>query len=65
MPKGLKNQSRGWVPTSLSWKAQMAEEVFFNELSNSLFNVNKSLKKVAKVFPSKNKMESLEWLMRR
>lgn len=37
----------------------------FNELSNRLFNVDESLKKVAKVFPSEDEMESLEWLLRR
>ena len=37
----------------------------FNELSNRLFDVDESLKKVAKVFPSEDEMESLEWLLRR
>lgn len=37
----------------------------FNELSNRLFDVDECLKKVAKVFPSEDEMESLEWLMRR
>jgi hypothetical protein len=37
----------------------------FNELSNRLFDVDESLKKVAKVFPSEEEMESLEWLTRR
>ncbi|KAL3786283.1 hypothetical protein ACHAW5_001861 [Stephanodiscus triporus] len=37
----------------------------FNELSNRLFDVDESLKKVAKVFPSEDEMESLEWLTRR
>ena len=37
----------------------------FNELSNRLFDVDESLKKVAKVFPDEDEMESLEWLLRR
>ena len=37
----------------------------FNELSNRLFDVDESLKKVAKVFPSEDEMESLEWLMKK
>lgn len=37
----------------------------FNELSNRLFDVDESLKKVAKVFPDEEEMESLEWLLRR
>jgi len=37
----------------------------FNELSNRLFDVDESLKNVAKVFPSEDEMESLEWLLRR
>lgn len=37
----------------------------FNELSNRLFDVDESLKKVAKVFPEEEEMESLEWLLRR
>eukprot|EP00571_Detonula_confervacea_P013149 CAMPEP_0172310344 /NCGR_PEP_ID=MMETSP1058-20130122/11431_1 /TAXON_ID=83371 /ORGANISM="Detonula confervacea, Strain CCMP 353" /LENGTH=385 /DNA_ID=CAMNT_0013023139 /DNA_START=95 /DNA_END=1252 /DNA_ORIENTATION=+ len=37
----------------------------FNELSNRLFDVDETLKKVAKVFPSEDEMESLEWLLRR
>ena len=36
----------------------------FNELSNRLFDVDESLKKVAKVFPDEDEMESLEWLLR-
>ena len=31
----------------------------FNELSNRLFDVDESLKKVAKVFPDEDEMESL------
>ncbi len=37
----------------------------FNELSNRLFDVDESLKKVAKVFPSEEEMESLEWLLKK
>lgn len=37
----------------------------FNELSNRLFDVDESLKKVAKVFPSEDEMESLEWLLKK
>mmetsp|Transcript_33274 Transcript_33274/g.56563 ORF Transcript_33274/g.56563 Transcript_33274/m.56563 type:complete len:182 (-) Transcript_33274:194-739(-) len=37
----------------------------FNELSNRLFDVDESLKKVAKVFPEEEEMDSLEWLLRR
>ncbi|KAL3808441.1 hypothetical protein ACHAXA_003372 [Cyclostephanos tholiformis] len=36
-----------------------------NELSNRLFDVDESLKKVAKVFPSEEEIESLEWLTKR
>jgi len=37
----------------------------FNELSNRLFDVDESLKKVAKVFPDEDEMESLEWLLKK
>ncbi|KAL7476490.1 hypothetical protein ACHAW6_002348 [Cyclotella cf. meneghiniana] len=37
----------------------------FNELSNRLFDVDESLKKVANVFPSEDEMESLEWLLKK
>lgn len=37
----------------------------FNELSNRLFDVDESLKKVANVFPSEGELESLEWLLKR
>mmetsp|Transcript_16460 Transcript_16460/g.34576 ORF Transcript_16460/g.34576 Transcript_16460/m.34576 type:complete len:341 (+) Transcript_16460:117-1139(+) len=37
----------------------------FNELSNRLFDVDESLKKVANVFPSEEEMESLEWLLKK
>ena len=37
----------------------------FNELSNRLFDVDESLKKVAKVFPSEDELESLEWLLKK
>ena len=37
----------------------------FNELSNRLFDVDESLKKVATVFPSEDEMESLEWLIKK
>jgi hypothetical protein len=37
----------------------------FNELSNRLFDVDETLKKVAKVFPSEDEMESLEWLLKK
>ena len=36
-----------------------------NELSNRLFDVDETLKKVASVFPSEDEMESLDWLLRR
>jgi predicted nucleic acid-binding Zn-ribbon protein len=36
-----------------------------NELSNRLFDVDESLKKVANVFPKEEEMESWEWLLRR
>lgn len=37
----------------------------FNELSNRLFDVDESLKKVANVFPSEVELESLEWLLKK
>lgn len=37
----------------------------FNELSNRLFDVDETLKKVAKVFPSEDEMESIEWLLKK
>lgn len=37
----------------------------FNELSNRLFDVDESLKKVANVFPSEDEMESLEWILKK
>jgi hypothetical protein len=37
----------------------------FNELSNRLFDVDESLKKVANVFPSEDELESLEWLLKK
>lgn len=37
----------------------------FNELSNRLFDVDESLKKVANVFPSEGELESLEWLLKK
>jgi len=36
-----------------------------NELSNRLFDVDESLKKVAKIFPEEDELNSLEWLLRR
>lgn len=37
----------------------------FNELSNRLFDVDETLKKVANVFPSEDELESLEWLLKK
>jgi len=37
----------------------------FNELSNRLFDVDETLKKVANVFPSEGELESLEWLLKK
>ena len=35
----------------------------YNELSNRLFDVNESLKKVARAFLDEEEMESLEWFL--
>ena len=37
----------------------------FNELSNRLFDVDETLKKVANIFPSEDEMESLAWLLKK
>ena len=35
----------------------------YNELSNRLFDVDESLKKVARAFLDEEEMESLEWFL--
>lgn len=37
----------------------------WSELSNRLYDVDESLKKVAEVFPSEEELESLDWLLKR